>query len=100
MYTLNITTKVNHTIIGEWIPWHKNSYLPELMATKCFFDYNFFHLIEHDDTEGKTFVTQLHFPSLEKYNEFIEVYDKSFRKKAIDKWGDLFISFRTILKSI
>jgi hypothetical protein len=70
------------------------------MATDCFSDVHFFHLIEHDDEEGKTFVTQLHLSSLENYDKFMKDYDDDFRKKATDKWGDLFISFRTILKKI
>lgn len=100
MYTLNITYKVSHGILAEWLPWEKEKHIPEIMDTGWFSDYRFYRLMHHEDEEGDTFVLQLIMSSIEAYENFIATDDEMLRKTAYGKWGDHFIAFRTLLEHV
>ena len=58
MLIYNITIKVDHSILEEWIKWQMEEHIPEIMATGLFDRYKFFRLLEQDDTEGATYIIQ------------------------------------------
>ena len=100
MYTYNITALVNHSILEEWIQWQKEINIPEIIATGSFSGFRFSRLLDHDESEGKTFVIQLFADTKNDYENFIESFDKELRKKAFDKWGNDFVAFRTLLENV
>lgn len=100
MYVLNISIKVDHSIITEWIEWQKNKFIPSLMATGLINDNQFYKLLAHDDDEGAMYILQLHFTNSDDLQNFINKYDNVFLINAVNKWSDKFISFKTSLKLI
>ena len=70
------------------------------MATGLFYEYHFFHLLEQDEAEGKTFVIQFFANSLHEYEKYIQLYAIELRKKTIAKWQNQFIVFRTLLQTV
>jgi len=100
MIVYNITMKVNREIEKDWIRWQKEEHIVEIMRTGSFSEYKFFRLLDHEDEEGVTYVIQYFAPSIEKYNEYIEKHAPLLQKKAIDKWKDQFISFRTTMEAV
>lgn len=100
MYVLNISSKVDHSIITEWIEWQKNKFIPSILDTGLVDDYQFYKLLEHDDDEGAMYILQLHFNNSEDLQNFLSRYDTVFYKDAVKKWSDKFISFKTYLKQL
>jgi Domain of unknown function (DUF4286) len=100
MIVYNITMKVNHDIVNEWIEWQKQEHIPEIMATKMFDDYKMYRLLEHDDEEGSTFTVQYFASSIEKYHEYISSFAPALRDKAFAKWGNQFTGFRSVMKLV
>ncbi len=97
MIVYNVTTKVQHAIAADWLAWLKAEHIPDLVQTGCFTHAVILHLIEADDEEGITYAVQYHAESRALYNRYMEKFAESMRKKAMDKWGDQFISFRTLM---
>ncbi|HEY6503195.1 MAG TPA: DUF4286 family protein [Chitinophagaceae bacterium] len=97
MLVYNVTTKVEHSIAEAWLAWLKEEHIPDLVATGCFTNAVILQLTETDDTEGPTYAVQYYTGSKEQYNRYIEQYADVMRKKATDKWGNKFISFRTVM---
>jgi Domain of unknown function (DUF4286) len=100
MFLYNITVKVNHKIEQEWIRWQKEIYIPGVMDTGLFYAHEFYLLLEQNDAEGKTFVTQFFTNSRDNYDWFIQQYAPVFYEDSLKKWGDGFIDFRTLLQSV
>lgn len=100
MFTYNITIKVNHEIVNEWLQWQKEIHIPEIMATGLFTEHRFYQLLEYDDEEGKIFVTQFVVSSKANYNNYLEKFAPQLRKKTLEKWGDKVVSFRTLLQNV
>lgn len=100
MFIYNITTKVEHSIVEQWLQWQKEIHIPEIMATGFFSDHRFYKLLEHDDEQGTIFVTQFFADSRNNYDRYIQLSSPILRKKAIDKWNDKAVSFRTLLQNV
>ena len=100
MLVYNITTKVNHPVVAEWIQWQKEEHIPGVMATGLFAKYVFYKLLGHDDHEGATYIIQYETDSREKYDEFLKKFADEFRDKAFKRWGNSFITFRSLLEPV
>lgn len=100
MIIYNITTKVHSSINADWLQWQREEHIPEIMSTGLFTAYRFFRLLEQDDSEGCTYAVQYTAASEENYQEYMQRFAPLLREKALEKWGDRIISFRSLLEVI
>lgn len=100
MLVYNITIKIIHAIETDWVNWQKQEHIPEIMATGLFTDYRFYKLLEVEETDGLTYVVQYFAATKLAYEQYIELYAPTLRKKSLDKWGNQFIAFRTIMQHV
>ena len=100
MFIYNATIKVQDSIKDEWLDWLINEHIPEVTATGCFTNATVLQLMETDDSEGPTYAIQYETGSKAQYNLYIEKYAPIMRQRSIDKWGDKFIAFRSLLKVV
>ena len=100
MLIYNITIKVNNAIADEWLKWQLEEHIPEMMSTGLFDQYKFFRLLEQDDTQGPTFVFQFYTSDRKSYDQYIKEHAPGLREKALKKWGDGFIGFRSLLEAV
>ncbi len=100
MIVYNITTKITPAIEVAWLQWQQQEHIPEVLQTTLFTGYKILRLLEHDDAEGNTYIIQFTAASTENYHRYLNEFAESLRKKAFDKWGNQFISFRSILEVI
>lgn len=99
MIVYNITVKILPHIEMEWIKWQKEEHIPDIMASGNFLEYKFYKLLDEDE-EGITYVLQYFATSSEQYQEYIAKTAPILREKAIKKWGDKFIAFRTVMQTV
>jgi Domain of unknown function (DUF4286) len=100
MIIYNVTIKVVHTVADQWLGWLKKEHIPDIIATGCFTHATILHLLEADDAEGITYAVQYHATSRVLYDRYMELFAGDMRKKAIDKWGDQFIAFRSVMEVV
>lgn len=100
MIIYNVTIKVDHSIYNEWLLWMKAEHIQEVLETKCFNSADVFHLVEHDDSEGKTFSVQYKCNSFDVLKRYNEEFAPALKEKVAKKFGDKALSFRTILKQV
>ena len=100
MFIYNITIKVNNFILDEWMKWQQEEHIPEIMATRLFDEYKVFRLLEQDETEGTTYIIQYFTSEKDNYNIYIKNFAQPLREKALKKWGDGFIAFRSLLQAV
>jgi Domain of unknown function (DUF4286) len=100
MFVYNITIKVNPDILNDWLQWQKEVHIPEIMSSQLFTGYNFFQLLDQDDSEGTTYVVQYFTETDENYNRYIQEFAPHLREKALKKWGERFVAFRSLMKAV
>jgi hypothetical protein len=96
----NTTIKIDPQIEKQWIEWQKNENLPAVMGTGLFTEYKFFRLLQEDEAEGPTYVIQYFASSIDLYKKYIDEFATLFGERSFAKWGDQFISFHTVMKSV
>ena len=98
MLIYNITTKVDQSIAVEWVEWMQQAHVPAVMSSGCFKKYQLVRLLEVDEEEGPTFAAQYYATSKASYDEYILNHAPQLREDAISKWGNKFISFRSLME--
>ena len=100
MIVYNISIKVNKMIETEWVQWQKTEHIPEVMSSGQFYEHRFYRLIEDEVSDGVLFIVQYFAESMQQYSQYINQFASSLSQKALDKWGNQFIAFRTIMQSV
>jgi Domain of unknown function (DUF4286) len=100
MIIYNITTKVHTSVDAAWLHWQQHEHTPETMATGFFTSHKLFRLLEQDDSDGNTYAIQYTAITKEHYNLYMIEHAQLLRQKALEKWGDKTISFRSVLEVI
>lgn len=100
MFIYNVTLKVNHSIHTDWLQWMKEKHIPEVMSKKCFTECRMVRLLDIDDSEGPTYAMQYSAETREDYDRYMETYSPALRKDLMDKWGNNFVAFRSLMEVV
>ena len=100
MIIYNVTTKVAAHIAAHWLVWMQQQHIPAVMATGCFTAYKIVRLLDVDDTEGPTYAVQYSAPSRAIYDRYVSTFAEELREDAYARWGNSFISFRSLMEEI
>lgn len=100
MIIYNVTIKPDWSIHDEWVKWMKEEHIPEMLATQQFYDFRMLRLLEVDDAEGPTYAIQYNAHTLEDYKRYIAEFAPAQRQKGLDKWGNKFIAFRSVMQIV
>ena len=100
MIIYNVTSKVAWEIEAEWVKWMQEEHLAEVVATGCFTNAQLLRLLESDDDEGATYTAQYFASTKELQEKYIAEFASSLREKAFAKWGNRFISFRSVMELV
>ena len=100
MILYNVTVKVDASAAEEWVKWMKEEHIPELMHTGLFTDARLMRLMEVDDSEGPTYAAQYYCTSKAEYQRYIDEHAAAMRAKGIERFGDKFIAFRSVMELV
>jgi hypothetical protein len=100
MFIYNVTTQVLWGIHEEWVQWMVQQYIPKVLATGCFVKHQLVRLLEADETEGPIYAVQYFFHEKGDYTRYIELHDTILRNESFKKWGDSFISFKSLMEVV
>ncbi|HEY8388445.1 MAG TPA: DUF4286 family protein [Parasegetibacter sp.] len=100
MFIYNVTIKVSYDIHDAWLKWMQNEHMPEVVGTGCFTHSQLLRLLEVDETDGLTYAAQYFAESKSLYNQYISIFSEELRTKGLEKWGDKFVAFRTVMQIV
>jgi Domain of unknown function (DUF4286) len=100
MIVYNVTTKVRWDILEAWLTWQLEEQIPAILSTGFFDSHRLFRLLEQDEEEGPTFITQFHTSGSERYQQYMTEYAPAIQRSGWEKWGEGFIAFHTVMESI
>ncbi|MEE6185863.1 hypothetical protein PIECOFPK_00960 [Mycovorax composti] len=96
----NVTSKVSHQIHEAWLQWMREHHIPAMLATGCFIKATILKLKEIDESEGPTYAIQYFAASEADYRRYLSQYSDALRQETLDKWGDQYIAFRTVMEIV
>lgn len=98
MVLYNVTVKVDKDIQQEWVDWMKQEHIPDLINTGLFVDAKLFRLLEVDEQDGITYAAQYFCKTLDEYKAYINQHADTMRSRGIERFGDKFVAFRTLMQ--
>ena len=100
MILYNVTTNVDASIHEEWLEWMLNSHIPDVMTTGMFLEYHILKVMSEDESGGHTYSVQYLCSSMEKYQQYEDIFAPALRADFIARYKDKSVSFRTLLEVI
>jgi hypothetical protein len=100
MFIYNISLKLEWEIVEEWLRWMREEHIHEVLGTGCFYDYKLFKLMGQDDSEGPTFVVQYFCDKKIDYLRYKKEHAPQLQQKGIEKFGNKFVAFRSVMELI
>jgi len=100
MIVYNITVKIDPSIEEGWLHWQRTEHIPDIMNTQLFTEYKFYKLLEQEEEEGITYIVQYFSATAAHLEEYLQKYAPALREKALAKWGNKFIAFRTTMELV
>ena len=98
MILYNVTVKVDHFIVGEWLQWMKTIHIPDVMSTGIFTEYKLCRLLTVDETEGITYAIQYFCNSIEDYEKYQNEYAPKLQQEHTERYQGKFVAFRTLMR--
>jgi hypothetical protein len=99
-FIYNITMNIHWSVHEEWLQWMQQVYISSIISTGCFENYHLARLIDVDETDGPTYTIQCYAATKALYERYIELHASAIQQAAIDKWGDKFFSFTSVMQIV
>lgn len=100
MIIYNVTVNIENSVHLDWLEWMRTTHIPDVMSTGIFTDYKMLKILSNDESGGHTYSVQYSCSSLERFRHYEDVYAPGLRNAAIQRFGDKFIAFRTLLEQV
>ena len=98
MLIYNVTTKIDWSVAEDWVTWMQQIHIPDVMASGCFEKFQLVRLLEVDEEEGPTYAAQFYATSKASYEDYIATHSAHLREQTNRKWGNNYISFRSLME--
>lgn len=100
MILYNVTVNVDKETEKEWLSWMKEVHIPDVLATGMFLDNKMYRIL-HDSEDGSiNYSVQYFAESMDKLNNYIQVFSKKLQQDVQVKFKDKVVSFRTLLQAV
>ncbi len=100
MIVYNITINIESSVEKDWLEWMKKNHIPDVMISGLFKEYKMFRLLGDNESGGQTYCVQYFCESLEKYQQYEDIYAPALRSEYNNRYKDKFVAFRTLLESV
>ena len=100
MIIYNVTVNVDNSVQKEWLEWMQQIHIPEVLETGMFTENRILRLIGDEDSGGTTYAIQYTAPDMAHYIRYRDEFAPRLQKSAMDKFGDKFTAFRTLLETV
>lgn len=98
MLIYNVTLKIDHAVVSDWVRWMQNTHIPEMLGLGLFEKANLCRLLDQDEQEGLTFVAQYFCPTRNDYDRYLSEHAAEMRQKGLALFKDKMIAFRTLME--
>lgn len=98
MYIYSVTINIDESAEKEWLNWMENVHIPDMLATGKFFEAKLCKVMIDEDMGGVTYSTQYTTHTKTLLEQYYKEDADKLRSKAIQKFGDKIVAFRTELK--
>jgi hypothetical protein len=99
MIIYNVTVTIDEALREAYKDWMLTTHIPDVLQTGYFLGYQFHEMLEPAPEPGTTtFSVQYRCESWEKYQAYQQRSAPQLKQAVIDKFGDRFAAFRSVMR--
>lgn len=99
MIIYNVTVNLHDSVHEDWLIWNKEIYIPQMIAKGGFERARMVKVIAEQNSEN-TYSIQFEAANQEILNQFKKNHSHDFDALALNKYGELMLTFKTELEFI
>lgn len=100
MLIYNITVSIDPSIEQEWLPWMKETHIPNMMATGFFLENRFAKVMFVKDDGAISYSVQFICSNMTDLQAFQGGYAPQLQQAVKDKFEGMYATFTTVLQVI
>lgn len=101
MLVYNVTVKIDQKVEQEWLEWMKNKHVPDVMQTGKFTHFRISKIDQIEEPDGTgTYSFQYLCEDRILLDEYFNNHANALRDDVLQKYGNLFIAFRTVMEVV
>ncbi len=100
MIIYNITINIDNSVHDEWLEWMKTIHILDVMSTGMFIENRIYKVLADEDSGGTTYSVQYVCNGMKEYEQYRDIYASALQARALNKFKDKFVAFRTLLEVI
>jgi hypothetical protein len=100
MIIYNVTVNIDASVHDEWLEWMRTSHIPDVMRTGMFSENRFLRILGDDESGGSTYSIQYTCESIERFQQYEDIYAPALRGEHNNRFKDKFVAFRTLLETV
>ncbi|MCX2681109.1 DUF4286 family protein [Galbibacter sp. EGI 63066] len=100
MYIYNVTINIDEGVHDQWLEWMKEIHIPEMLETGKFTNARMVKVLTEEPMGGITYSVQYHTKDKDTLQRYYDEDADDMRGKAMKKFADKFVAFRTELEII
>jgi hypothetical protein len=101
MIIYNVTINVEDDAHDAWLPWMKQTHIPDVMRTGLIIEYTMSKLLtQQEDETGTTYVIQYLFENMEKYETYKDEFAPALQADTNKHFGGKFVAFRSLMERV
>lgn len=98
MIIYNVTSKIESTVLSDWLEWMKQTHIPQVLATGKFTECRLCRVLtDEDERGGATYAVQYLCPNEVDLNVYLKENAPALRLEVSERFGEACLSFRTLL---
>jgi len=100
MILYNVTIGIDKEIENEWLAWMRATHIPAVMSTGIFVEFKFYKVLTHEDDASTSYCVQYFTPTINEFNEYLNVYAPKLVEEHHQKFKDRHVAFRSLLEEV
>ena len=88
MIIYNVTINIENAVHEDWLEWMRTTHIPDVMSTGIFTEYRMLRILSNEESGGHTYSVQYFCPSLERYQQYEDIFAPGLRNAAIQRYGN------------
>jgi hypothetical protein len=99
MVVYNVTVNIDFDIHAEWLQWMNAVHIPGVLKSGCFIDARICRVLVDDET-GETYSIQYTAESMQKLEEYQELFAPALQQEHRQRYEGKFAAFRTTMEVV
>lgn len=99
MIIYNVTVNIDDDVREEWLEWMQQVHIPDVMQTGYFIENRICKVLVEEE-QGTTYAIQYTAKNMEDLQLYQRDHAPRQQKEVLDKYGNKFVAFRTLMEVV